>query len=505
MTLPPFVVPMLYFGSLFILGIYGMHRFFMVYLFYRHKGPDAGPASRFEELPPVTVQLPLYNEMYVAERLIDATCSLDYPLDRLEIQVLDDSTDVTTELVAKRVAHWQERGVNIHHVRRPTREGYKAGALAHGLTLAKGELIAIFDADFVPPSDNLRKTVHYFTDPTLGMVQTRWAHINPRFSLLTRLQAVLLDGHFVIEHTARHRSNRFFNFNGTAGIWRRDCIESAGGWHYDTLTEDLDLSYRAQLEGWRFVYLLNQTAPGELPVEMNSFKTQQHRWTKGSIQSAKKLIPTILRSDFSPRVKLEAILHLTNNIAYPMVLLLVLLVLPAVVLRQNDQLYSSPWLGIAVLFAATFSFCIFYICSQKEVHRDWAGRIVYLPMVLSLGVGMALNNALAVIEGLFGMKSEFRRTPKYRIESEKDRWRNKVYSGRRNLLPFLEIGMGVYMAVALIYCIRHGLFAVTPFVFLFLCGFLYVGFGSFYTGGRGTARQACATQQPSHLLFNSLQ
>ncbi len=341
----------LYFGCLLVLSAYGAHRWYLLWLYRRHRRDDATPARRFDPLPRLTVQLPLYNEMYVAERLIDAVCALDYPRDRLEIQVLDDSTDETREIVSAKTAACAARGFDIVHLHRTDRAGFKAGALEAGLRVAKGDLIAIFDADFVPQPGFARELVHHFTDERVGMVQARWGHLNADYSPLTRVQSMLLDGHFVIEHTARNRSGRFFNFNGTAGIWRRRCIEDAGGWQHDTLTEDLDLSYRAQLEGWRFVFLPDHIAPAELPLEMGAFKSQQHRWAKGSIQTARKLLPRIYRSALPWYVKLEATVHLTANIGYVLMVLLALLIVPAVWLRRRGRDLDDRARGPADLHA----------------------------------------------------------------------------------------------------------------------------------------------------------
>lgn len=288
-----------YLALLGMIALYGLHRYWLVYLYNRHRGHLPRPARRYELLPRVTVQLPMFNEGAVAERIIDAACQLEYPADRIQIQVVDDSTDGSAALVQRRVEHWANRGIDIQYLHRTDRTGYKAGALADATPYARGDLIAIFDADFVPPPGFLKRTVHYFTDPKIGMVQTRWAHLNRDSSLLTRGQAIFLDGHFVIEHTARNRSGVWMNFNGTAGIWRKQAILSAGGWEHDTLTEDVDLSYRAQLAGWHFVFLPRVTCPAELPPEINAFKSQQHRWTKGSIQTALKLLPRLIRSKAS--------------------------------------------------------------------------------------------------------------------------------------------------------------------------------------------------------------
>jgi cellulose synthase/poly-beta-1,6-N-acetylglucosamine synthase-like glycosyltransferase len=315
----------LYYLVLSVLAVYGLHRLVLLAVYFRTRKHGAVRPPDPATWPRVTVQLPIFNERYVATRLIDAVCAFDYPRDRLEIQVLDDSTDDTTDRIARRVAHYRARGLDIHHLHRRRRTGYKAGALAAGCQQAQGELLAVFDADFVPPPEFLRETVPHFADPRLGVVQARWEHVNREYSLLTRAQAIFLDAHFLIEHVARNRAGHFFNFNGTAGIWRREAIVDAGGWHHDTLTEDLDLSYRAQLAGWRFLFLPEVTAPAELPVDVNAFKRQQFRWAKGSIQTARKLLGPVLRSDLPWSTKVEATIHLTNNAAYLLMVLLSLL------------------------------------------------------------------------------------------------------------------------------------------------------------------------------------
>ncbi len=306
-----------YFLTLVILAVFGLHRYIMVFLYFRHKDNRALPAPPPRTLPRVTVQLPLYNEMYVVDRLLESVTRIDYPRELLEIQVLDDSTDETVAIAREAVARYREAGFDIHYVHRSCRTGYKAGALDEGMKVATGEFILIFDADFVAPADILQKSLGHFDDPKVGMVQARWGHVNRDYSLLTQVQSILLDGHFILEHGGRNRAGRFFNFNGTAGIWRRSAIVDGGGWQHDTLTEDLDLSYRTQMRGWRFVFLQDVISEAEIPVEMNSFKSQQHRWAKGSIQTCKKLLPTILASDLSLPIKVEAAFHLTANFAYP--------------------------------------------------------------------------------------------------------------------------------------------------------------------------------------------
>ncbi len=467
----------IYGAALALLAGFGVHRYFLLYLYVRHRAETPRARALPSPAPRVTVQLPVYNEMYVVERLIRAACAIDYPADRLEIQVIDDSTDETSEIVRRLCEEERVRGRDVVHIRRGARDGFKAGALAAGLERARGEYVAIFDADFVPPPGILRAVVPYFEDERLGMAQVRWGHLNRSYSLLTQLQSIFLDGHFVIEQTARNRSGRFFNFNGTAGIWRRRAIEDAGGWQHDTLTEDLDLSYRAQLRGWRFLYLPHLVAPAELPVEMRAFKTQQHRWVKGSIQTARKLLPRILLSPIPWRVKLESVLHLSNNLAYVAMIAPSVLILPVLAVGRRLQIdWHLLAFGYFVLFfSATASVASFYVVAQREILPDWRARIRYLPPLMALGVGLSVNNARAVLEGLFERGREFVRTPKYAIVSQRDGWRDKRYVNRVDPLGVVEVLLAAYFIVVLVYTLRHGLLLFVPFAVLFLCGFLYVG------------------------------
>ncbi len=361
---------------------------------------------------------------------------------------------------------------------RVDRTGYKAGALEAGLSESTGEFIAIFDADFIPPPDFLMRTLPYFgADPRIGMVQARWGHINQDYSLLTKIQSILLDAHFVLEHGGRNRAGCFFNFNGTAGVWRREAIASAGGWQHDTLTEDLDLSYRAQMRGWRFVFLQDVVSMAEIPVEMNAFKSQQHRWAKGSIQTCKKLLPQILASSLPLPVKIEATFHLTANFAYPLMILLSLLMFPAMVIRYNMGWYEMMLIDVPLFMGATLSVCSFYLMSQREVFADsWKTRLRYLPAVLSVGIGLSVNNARAVLEALLGHQSEFTRTPKYAVERAGDEWRQKRYRGAVNFVPFLELLLGIYFTYMAVYAATNGIFGTLPFIFIFQFGFLYTGF-----------------------------
>jgi len=465
-----------YFFVLSILAIYGWHRYYLVYLYMKHKGNAPVEPPELRELPRVTVQLPIFNEMYVADRLIDTVCEIDYPRERLEIQVLDDSTDETTEIAELAVRRHAARGFDIHYMHRVDRTGYKAGALEAGLQKATGAFIAIFDADFIPPADFLKRTLpHFGTDAKIGMVQARWGHINQDYSLLTKIQSILLDAHFVLEHGGRNRSGCFFNFNGTAGIWRRDAIESAGGWQHDTLTEDLDLSYRAQLEGWRFVFLPDLVSPAEVPVEMNSFKSQQHRWAKGSIQTCIKLLPRILSSKQPFSVKIEAFFHLTANFNYLLMSALSILMFPAMYVRYNMGWSEMLLIDVPLFFAATASVANFYIVSQRELYTDWRSRLKYLPFLMSIGIGLCVNNTRAVLEAMFGRESEFERTPKYGIERGGDDWAGKKYRQSVAIQPLIEIALGLYFTMTVVYALSNGIYGTLPFLVLFQVGFLYMG------------------------------
>lgn len=465
----------LYFGVLVILALYGLHRYQLVYLYFKYRKNQAQPKARFSALPVVTVQLPIFNELYVVERLIDSVCRLDYPRDALQIQVLDDSTDETSQLARRKVHHYARAGFDIQYIRRPNRKGFKAGALEYGLRQARGEFIAIFDSDFTPQPDTLNRTIHHFSNPSVGMVQVRWGHINRDYSLLTKVQAILLDGHFIMESATRHRAGRFFNFNGTAGMWRKQTIIDAGGWEHDTLTEDLDLSYRAQMKGWEFVFLSDFTVPAELPVEMNSFKAQQYRWAKGSIQTGKKLLPKILRSALPIRIKMEAFFHLSANIAYPLMIVLGLLLFPALIIRFHQGWFELFILDLPLFTLATLSVSSFYLVSQKQVSKNWKSRLKYLPFLMSVGIGLSVSNSKAVLEALFGIDSSFVRTPKFCIQNIRDNWKIKRYRSRVGFLPLMETALGLYFALMIAYSLDIRIYGIIPFLVLFMVGYSYTG------------------------------
>ena len=473
-----------YFIVLILLASYGAHRYVLVYLYYKHKkNRTTEPPGHFAELPRVTVQLPIFNEQFVVERLLEAICHLNYPLEKLDIQVLDDSSDETVAVARGLVNHYAAKGFPVTYHHRSNREGFKAGALAEGLKTAQGEFVAIFDADFVPPEDFLLRTIHHFTVPKVGMVQTRWTHINRNYSFLTEVEAILLDGHFVLEHSGRARSNVFFNFNGTAGVWRRSAIDDAGGWQHDTLTEDTDLSYRAQLKGWKFVYLQDVECPAELPVEMTAFKTQQARWAKGLIQTSKKILPQMLKSDQRFHVKLEAWYHLTANLSYPLMIVLSVLLLPAMIIRFYQGWFQMLYIDLPLFMASTFSISSFYLVSQRELFPGkWFRALLYLPFLMALGIGLTVTNTRAVMEALLGKQSEFARTPKYHVESKKDKVRDNKYRRRLGWVPWVELLIGCYFAMTVYYAVDNENYITVPFLILFVVGYWYTGLMSLLQG-----------------------
>lgn len=468
----------IYFGILALLSLYGVYRYRMVYLFLRYRNHRPQPKRRFApgELPRVTVQLPLFNEMYVAERLIDAVVKLDYPRELFEVQVLDDSTDDTVGIASRAVKKYSDQGIAISYHHRADRTGFKAGALEAGLKQATGEFVLIFDADFVPRPDCIRRLIDYFTDERVGMVQMRWSHINAEYSLLTKVQSIMLDGHFIIEQTARNRCGGFFNFNGTAGMWRREAIEWSGGWQHDTLAEDTDLSYRAQLMGWRFLYLVDDDVPAELPVEINAFKSQQRRWAKGVVQVGIKMLGRMWRDPRLPlQAKLEQFFRLTGNLAAPLVIVLALINLPILIVRYNQGLFHLFVLDVPVLTFSTLSVIAFYIVPQMYLQpRTWRRTLKYMPFVMSMGIALTFSNARAVIEALCGVKTPFIRTPKYRIEDKTDTtWVKKSYVPRRLSVPVLELAFALYFVFTIWYAIESRIFGTLPFLLIYLFGYSY--------------------------------
>jgi len=455
----------IYIVAALLLALYGANALLLTFTYWkvRHRQSAEPPLTR---APRVTVQLPVYNEVHVVARLIDAAVRLEYPAGRLQFQVLDDSTDETTAIARQRVEALRARGVDIVLVRRQGREGYKAGALAHGMGTATGELIAIFDADFVPEPDFLLRTVpHFLTDPHMGFLQTRWGHLNGDYSLLTRAQALALDGHFAVEQTARQRSGWFMNFNGTAGLWRRSCIEDSGGWSGDTLSEDLDLSYRAQLAGWQAGYLPQVVAPAEVPPQIAAFKRQQSRWAKGSIQCLRKLGKDVWRAERSLAARLEGLVHLSSYLAHPLMIVMLLATLP---LLLSGARLSWP---LAYLSLASLGPPLLYAVAQKSLHPDWWQRYARMPLLVLLGSGIALNNSVAVLQGVFGRSNRFRRTPKFSLEGKNGRWQGQRYALHLDWMVLGEVLLALYAALTIVVAWRQGHNWAIPFLCLYLGGF----------------------------------
>jgi cellulose synthase/poly-beta-1,6-N-acetylglucosamine synthase-like glycosyltransferase len=475
---------------------FGIHRLKVLYLFWKHRNNIPRPLTEFSELPPITVQLPLFNEMHVTERLLRAVVAFDYPRDKLQIQVLDDSTDESADLARKISEELGAQGHDIQYLHRTNRRGFKAGALDEAMPSVKGDFIAIFDADFVPGPDLLKKMIHHFTNHNVGLVQARWGHMNRDFSLLTKLQAIFLDGHLVLEQTARSREGEFLNFNGTAGIWRKQAIVDAGGWQHDTLTEDLDLSYRAQLRGYEFIYLKDVVVPAELPPDMDGFKSQQHRWTKGSIQVCKKVLGDVWNSDAPFWQKLEATSHLTSNFAYLLTICTFVLMYPANFLMESSWA-KAVFVDIPVFFLATVSVILFYLTAQAAQPKgSWLRTLPYLPALLALGIGMSINNGRAVLEALWNHESEFVRTPKYGVQTQADAKKQSwKYASPKSLAVWIEVALAIYFGVLVLAAIWRGQWFSLPFLMLFFSGFVYVSAGSvmkWWNFRRGASRQALA-------------
>lgn len=482
------MIATLYALAMLVLLVYGVNLLWLAATYARKETlipgsvPDPDAVSVPDaSWPIVTVQLPLYNEAFVAERLIDACAALNYPKQRLEIQVLDDSTDTTTDIVARRVVYWQKRGLDMLHIRRNNREGYKAGALQNGLRLARGTFIAIFDADFLPMPDFLPRMLPHFDHPQVGMVQARWAHLNADTSLLTQIQAFGLDAHFAVEQYVRNRAACFMNFNGTAGIWREACIQDAGGWESDTLAEDLDLSYRAQLRGWQFRYIADVSVPAELPETMQALRTQQFRWTKGAAETAKKLLGALWRSDQPRRVKWEGSLQLTAHVVFPFLLLAALLHAPLLYLEQTNQ--GPGELYFALLGFGLIGFLGFFLAqlfAQRALYPDWANRSLFFPVFMAGSTGLALNNTIALWEALRGKRSAFVRTPKVRPQAHSSNTLALRYHAKRlPVVVWLEALLALYCFAGLAMIIYFGEWAAVPFQLLFAVGFGLVSIYSF--------------------------
>ncbi|MBI2438665.1 MAG: glycosyltransferase [Lentisphaerae bacterium] len=477
MSLSDTLLLMLYALLTLVLTIYALHAYLMLYLYRKNRVHRAKPVCAFREWPQVTVQLPIFNEQYVVTRLLEAACALDYPRERLEIQVLDDSTDQTREIAEKLIGQFQDRGINIRHLHRANRQGFKAGALKHGLAQAQGEFIAIFDADFLPSRDFLRRMLPYFSADNIGVVQARWGHLNADYSILTKGQAIGLDAHFVLEHGARNSSGIFINFNGTAGIWRKQAIIQAGNWQDDTLTEDIDLSYRAQLAGWKFVYVNDVVCPAEVPAEVYGLKNQQYRWAKGAIQTARKLLPAIWRNKTIPwLLKFEATIHLTNHLVFPALFFVALLSYPILFIRvQHPQSELFFWV-ISLFTVNAFSYPLFYIYAQREIYADWKRRVLFMPILMAGAIGLSVINTKAIFSGLLGRKSAFIRTPKFNLTDRGDSpLLAPNYRSRFNVTVGVEILLIIYSSFALFYAVNHFQLMAIPFILICWLGFLFIG------------------------------
>jgi cellulose synthase/poly-beta-1,6-N-acetylglucosamine synthase-like glycosyltransferase len=466
-----------YFTVLIILSFYGMHRYEMIRGYWKHhKKFTEVPPRRYETLPRVTIQLPIYNEQFVVERLIESASKMQYPWDLLEIQILDDSTDETHPFTERLVAQYKETGLPIEYIYRTNRHGYKAGALQNGLLTAKGEIVVIFDADFIPPVDFIERVVHQFADPKVGMVQTRWGYLNRHYNVLTEVQAMLLDGHFVLEHVARAGSGLFFNFNGTAGALRRSMIDDAGGWQHDTLTEDSDLSYRAQLKGWKFVYLPSIECLSELPVDTYGFQVQQSRWAKGLTQVAIKLLPRILKSDLPWRVKAEAFFHLTPNVSYPLMIIVSALMLPVMIVRFYQGWPQMLLIDLPLIAASFWSISAFYVIAHRALYpKTWLRAFYYLPWLMAAGVALTIINSRAFFEAIIGYQTSFVRTPKYAIGGTQKVTVVQKYRRRSGWLPYAELAVGTYFLGMVVFAIESFNFLAVPFLMLFVGGYFWAG------------------------------
>jgi cellulose synthase/poly-beta-1,6-N-acetylglucosamine synthase-like glycosyltransferase len=463
-------------GYLAVVGMlfmYGINFFYLTYTAWRNRNYSI-PEYELLDYPPVTVQLPIYNELYVAERLIHAAVRLDYPSERLEIQVLDDSSDETRHIIQQSVKRLQRRGINIHHLAREDRAGYKAGALANGLKLASGEFLAIFDADFIPQADFLKLTLPAFVDPQVGFVQTRWGHTNKNYSLLTYLQSIAVDAHFMVEQYARYRAGFWFNFNGTAGVWRRTTLKDAGGWQADTLTEDLDLSYRAYLKGWKAVYLRDVQTPAELPVSINAYRRQQHRWARGSLECAIKFLPILWRARISTPHKIEASLHLTGYGVHLLLFSLVLLY-PIVVLLSQWYPDLISLFGIAFAFNLTaVAPTLFFILAQQHLGNRWWAKLPIFLFISAFGAGMMLNTLRAAMQILTKKKIAFERTPKFGVTDRRDKWTQLRYQLHLDPIMFLEIGFALMNLATAGFALRQGNWAIALYSGFFSYGLFFI-------------------------------
>lgn len=462
------------------------------YLRSKRKKKIAPTLPEKEDLPMVTIQLPLYNELYVVERLIDCICQFDYPKEKMEIQVLDDSDDESFEIAARKVHYYQLQGFDIKHIKRPQRVGYKAGALAYGTDICKGEFIAIFDADFLPEADFLKKTIPHFEDDNIGVVQSKWEYTNSDYSFLTRSQAFGLNAHFTVEQVGRNAGGHFINFNGTAGVWRKACIYDAGGWQSDTITEDLDLSYRAQLKGWKFKYLEELGSPSELPVEINALKAQQYRWTKGAAECVGKNLGKVIKArGLGLTTKLHATFHLMNSSVFVFILLLSLLAMPVVIIKPQLSEYVFLYKLSSFFMTSWFILAAFYWISYAYGKPDKGKRllnfIVQFPLFLSISMGLALHNSIAVIEGWVGRKTPFVRTPKFNINNKDESWEENKYNVKKiGALTYIEGALLIYFLVTFAQCINYEDYGMMPMVIFLIIGYGIVFFNSIFHWKKST-------------------
>jgi cellulose synthase/poly-beta-1,6-N-acetylglucosamine synthase-like glycosyltransferase len=461
-----------YFIVTTVLALYGFHNLITTIMYLRMKTPKKRRTeTQFpKEWPPITVQLPVFNEKYTVERLLRSVTSLDYPADKLQIQVLDDSTDDTFDLIRKLVEEYQRRGVNIEHIHRTDRKGYKAGALENGLRSAIGEFIAIFDADFVPKPDWLKRTVPSFQNPQLGCLQTRWGHTNQQYNSLTQAEAMGIDGHFIIEQTVRSKNGFFLNFNGTAGLWRRACITDAGGWQWDTLTEDLDLSYRAQMRGWKFDYLPDVVVPAELPPQVEAYKKQQFRWAKGSFQVVRKILPSVLKAKLPLKVRIMALLHLTGYFVHPLMLSVLLLTLPV------GLLVPGAFRVFPISIIAGLGPPLLYLTATATQHKSILRRMSIFPLLVIVGFGLSLSTTVAVLEGLFSKGGAFIRTPKLNVGNRPNQKQkvDRAYVAPLNAMVWVEIVLGLYALVTGIVLVPYLGWSILFWMFIYMLGFFYI-------------------------------
>ncbi|MBD3748659.1 MAG: glycosyltransferase [Sphingobacteriales bacterium] len=471
------IVLVLYTISLSVILLFSLGQAYLIFFYLRSKRRKDIIPLLGKDIPKVTVQLPLYNELYVVERLINSICALDYPKEKLEIQVLDDSNDNSLALTAAIIARKKVEGFDIHHLTRTKNIGFKAGALQNGLNIAKGKFIAIFDADFLPEKDFLQQLIPYFQNKNIGMVQSRWGHINKDYSLLTKVQGFGLDGHFTIEQSGRNKAGLFMNFNGTAGIWRKECIEEAGGWQFDTLTEDLDLSYRAQLKGWQFEYVEDVVTPAELPVESNALRSQQHRWTKGAVETSKKLLKHIWKTDVGLKKKIFGTLHLMNSYVFLFVFLTGLLSIPVLWIKNEHIINPIYFQLMSVFLIGFFIMSVFYLVANFSKKESLVAFAKLFPMFLSVSMALSFHNSIAVLEGLFGFKSDFIRTPKFNITQIKDSFKENIYV-KRNLSKafYIELFLSFYFLSGLVMAFYYHDFGLFPFHLMLFIGFSVLNF-----------------------------